>query len=158
MLRRGERHFSQVNVIGPGTPNLDQMAAESSKGVPMVGTIAVVDDDEDVRAVLGLLLETAGHTVRPYPSGSALLSDNDIDQVDCVIIDQAMPGLTGTDVLLEIERRGLALPSVLITGAVDKEVTAAAQRLGAMTVMIKPFLSDELLSFVEAAVGRSGEF
>jgi FixJ family two-component response regulator len=56
-------------------------------------------------------------------------------------------------VLLEIDRRKLALPSVLITGAVDAEVTAAAQRLGAMTVMVKPFSSDELLSFVEAAVG-----
>jgi FixJ family two-component response regulator len=119
----------------------------------MVGTVAVVDDDEDVRAILVALLETAGHTVRPYPSGSSLLGEKDIDQVDCVIIDQNMPGLRGTDVLLEIERRRLALPSVLITGAVDAEVRVVAQRLGAMTVMIKPFHSDELLSFVEAAVG-----
>jgi len=94
----------------------------------------------------------AGH-VRLYPSGSELLGDKDIDQIECVIIDQNMPGLHGTDVLLQIERRGLALPSVLITGAVDSEITAAAQRLGAMTVMVKPILSDELLSFVEAAVG-----
>ena len=119
----------------------------------MVGTVAVVDDDEDVRQILRVLLETAGHTVRPYSSGNSLLSDKDIDQLDCVIIDQKMPGLSGTDVLLEIERRGLALPSVLITGAVDAEVAAAAQRLGAMTVMVKPFSSDGLLSFVEAAVG-----
>jgi FixJ family two-component response regulator len=119
----------------------------------MVGTIAVVDDDEDVRVILGLLLETAGHTVRPYSSGSSLLGEKDIDQVDFVIIDQNMPGLKGTDVLLEIEGRSLALPSVLITGSVDPEVTTAAQRLGAMTVMIKPFHSDKLFSFVEAAVG-----
>ena len=66
-----------------------------------------------------------------------------------------MPGLRGTDVLLEIDRRRLTLPSVLITGAVDHEVTAAAQRLGAMTVMVKPILSDELLGFVETAVGWS---
>ena len=74
----------------------------------MAGTIAVVDDDEDVREVLELLLETAGHTVRLYSTGSSLLSDNDLDQVDCVIIDQNMPGLSGTDVLLEINRRRLA--------------------------------------------------
>jgi FixJ family two-component response regulator len=54
---------------------------------------------------------------------------------------------------LEIERRGLALPSVLITGAVDREITATAHRIGAMTVMVKPILSDELLAFVEASVG-----
>jgi FixJ family two-component response regulator len=119
----------------------------------MAGTVAVVDDDADVREVLGVLLEIAGHTVRLYPSGNSLLSEKDIDQIECVIIDQNMPGLRGTDVLLEIERRGLALPSVLIAGAVDPEVTAAAQRLGAMTVMIKPFASDDLLRFVEAAVG-----
>ena len=119
----------------------------------MVGTVAVVDDDADVREVLGVLLETAGHTVRLYPSGSFLLGEKDLDQIDCVIIDQNMPGLRGTDVLLEIDRRRLTLPSVLITGAVDHEVTAAAQRLGAMTVMVKPILSDELLGFVETAVG-----
>jgi len=119
----------------------------------MVGTVAVVDDDADVRDVLEVLLETAGHTVRLYPSGSALLGAEDIDQIDCVIIDQNMPGLRGTDVLLEIDRRQLALPSVLITGAVDQEVRAAAQRLGAMTVMVKPILSDQLLDFVETAVG-----
>jgi FixJ family two-component response regulator len=119
----------------------------------MVGTVAVVDDDADVRDVLEVLLETVGHTVRLYPSGGELLGDKDIDQIECVIIDQNMPGLRGTDVLLQIERRGLVLPSVLITGAIDSEITAAAQRLGAMTVMVKPILSDELLSFVEAAVG-----
>jgi two-component system response regulator FixJ len=119
----------------------------------MVGTVAVVDDDEDVREVLGLLLETAGYTVRLFPSGSSLLSEKELDQLDMVIIDQNMPGLRGIDVLVEIDRRGLALPSVLITGAVDREITATAQRIGAMTVMVKPILSDELLNFVEASVG-----
>jgi FixJ family two-component response regulator len=57
---------------------------------------------------------------RPYPSGSLLLSDQDIGQVDCVIIDQNMPELTGTDVLLEIERRDLVLPSVLTTGCLAR--------------------------------------
>ena len=85
-----------------------------------------------MREILRSAVET-GHTVRPYPSGNSLLADKDIDQLDCVIIDQKIPGLSGTDVLLEIDRRQLALPSVLITGAVDSEVTAAAQRLGAMT-------------------------
>jgi CheY-like chemotaxis protein len=96
--------------------------------VQMAGTVAVVDDDEDVREVLGLLLETAGHMVRPYPSGSLLLSDQDIGQIDCVIIDQNMPELTGTDVLLEIERRGLVLPSVLITGVLAPEPRNASVR------------------------------
>jgi FixJ family two-component response regulator len=119
----------------------------------MAGTVAVVDDDVDVREVLRLLLETAGHTVRLYASGSSLLGERDIDQIDCVIIDQNMPGLRGTDVLLEIDRRQLALPSVLVTGAVDQQVTAAAEHLGAMTVMVKPISSDRLLGFVDAAVG-----
>ena len=93
----------------------------------MVSTIAVVDDDDDERDVLAVLLETAGHTVRPYSSGGSLLGDKDIGEVDCVIIHQNMPGLHGTDVLLDIDRRNLALPSVLITGAVDAEIKATAQ-------------------------------
>jgi FixJ family two-component response regulator len=152
LLARKLSVLSQVNVISLGMPKQDQMASEAGE-VFMVGTVAVVDDDADVREVLGGLLETAGHTVRLYPSGSSLLGEKDLDQIDCVIIDQNMPGLRGTDVLLEIDRRRLTLPSVLITGAVDHEVTAAAQRLGAMTVMVKPILSDELLGFVETAVG-----
>ena len=90
---------------------------------------------------------------RLYPSGSSLPAEKDIDQIDCVIIDQNMPGLRGTDVPLQIDRRQLPLPSILITGAVDHEVTAAAQRLGAMTMMVEPLLSDELLRSVEAASG-----
>ena len=53
----------------------------------MAGTLAVVDDDEDVRDVLRSLLESAGHTVRPYSSGNSPLSDADIDQLDLVITD-----------------------------------------------------------------------
>jgi CheY-like chemotaxis protein len=147
------RPVSQVNVIGLAVPAGDQIASESSRGFWMAGTVAVVDDEEDVREVLRVLLETAGHTVRLYASGSSLLSEKDIDQIDCVIIDQNMPGLRGTDVLLEIDRRHLALPSVLVTGAVDQEVTTVAQHLGAMTVMVKPIRSDQLLRFVGAAVG-----
>ena len=66
----------------------------------------------------------------PVPPGSSPLSDEDIDQVDYVIIDQSVPELIGTDMLLEIERRGLALPSVLITGAPSPVITAVAERLG----------------------------
>ena len=119
----------------------------------MSGTIALVDDDGDVREVLELLLESAGYTVCLYASGRELLAEADFGHIDCVIIDQNMPGLTGTDVLLEIERRRYSVPSILITGAVDGKSATAAERLGAMTIIRKPMNADELLSFVEAAVG-----
>lgn len=64
--------------------------------------------------------------------------------------------MTRTEMLLEPEGRRFSLPSILITGAVDSKIAAAALRFGAMTVIEKPINPDQLLSFVEAAVGRSG--
>jgi FixJ family two-component response regulator len=96
----------------------------------MVGTIAVVDDDDDdddVRDVFGLLLETAGHTVRPYPSGNSLLSDNAIERLDCVIIDQNMPGLNGTDFAAGDRASWARLAVRSRHRSVGSQVTAAAQ-------------------------------
>jgi hypothetical protein len=74
--------------------------------------------------------ETAIHTVRPYPRVVLTYLTTMSAQVDCVIIDRNMLGLSGTNVLLEIDRRRLALPSVLITGAVDREITAGCPTPG----------------------------
>ena len=61
----------------------------------MVGTIAVVDDDEEMRQILGVLLENCRSYSAPVSLGNSLLADKDIDKLDCVIIDQKMPGLSG---------------------------------------------------------------
>lgn len=115
--------------------------------------VAIIDDDADVGLVLGALLENAGHSVQTYRSGEQFLADPGHAEVACLVIDQNMPGMTGLDLLLELERRGLAIPALLITGAHDEAVAREADRLGAMTVMQKPVPSQELLQFVAFSTG-----
>jgi two-component system, LuxR family, response regulator FixJ len=116
-------------------------------------TVAIIDDDEDVRDVLGMLLETAGHSVQTYQSGIQFLADPGHAEVACLVIDQNMPKMTGLELLLEMERRGLSIPSLLITGSHDPRITEEADRLGAMIVMQKPVPTHELLQFVAFSAG-----
>jgi FixJ family two-component response regulator len=115
--------------------------------------VAIIDDDSDVREVLGVLLETAGYSVQTYKSGAEYLADPDHHQMACLVVDQRMPGMTGLELLLELERRGLTIPAVLITGVEDADITREASNRGAMTVMQKPVSSHTLLKFIAFSTG-----
>jgi two-component system, LuxR family, response regulator FixJ len=116
-------------------------------------TVAVIDDDGDVRDVLGVLLETAGYSVQTYGSAAQYLADPDHCLMACLVVDQRMPGMTGLELLLELERRGVSIPALLITGAEDADVAREASNLGAMTVMQKPISSHTLLQFIAFSTG-----
>ncbi len=115
-------------------------------------TIAVIDDDRDVRDVLGVLLEECGHPVRVYESGQAFLADGNCDRLACLIVDQKMPHMSGTQLLAELDLRGVRVPSLLITGARDRDVVNGAMNEGAMAVLEKPLEANKLLQLVALAV------
>ena len=115
--------------------------------------VAVIDDDDEVRDVLRTLLETAGHDVETFKSGTHFLADAQLDRMACLVVDQRMPQMTGLELLLELERRGRPVPALLITGVHDPEVAAAANTIGAMTVLEKPMSSQKLLRFVQFTMG-----
>jgi FixJ family two-component response regulator len=115
--------------------------------------VAVVDDDDEVRDVLRVLLESAGHSVETYKSGSDFLTNARLDEIACLVVDQRMPEMSGVEVISTIARRGATIPALLITGAHDPEITHAAETLGAMTVLEKPLPTQELLRFVAFSVG-----
>jgi FixJ family two-component response regulator len=115
--------------------------------------VAVIDDDDEVRDVLRVLLEDAGHTVETYKSGHEFLTGSRLDEIACLVVDQRMPNMSGVAVISAIAQRGMAIPSLLITGVPDPEVSRAAQTIGAMTVLEKPLSPQELLRFVSFSVG-----
>jgi len=115
--------------------------------------VAVIDDDDEVRDVLRVLLESAGHDVETFRSGPQFLEDAELDRLACIVVDQRMPRMTGLELLQELTRRGRQIPSLLITGMHDPQVDAAASRVGAMTVLEKPMSPQELLRFVQFTVG-----
>ena len=114
--------------------------------------VAIVDDDGDVRDVLDALLEQAGHTVRTYRSGQELLSDGDLGDVACLVVDQNMPGMTGLDLLRELDESGQTIPTLLITGAPDSRLAQEARTLGAIEVLSKPIDFTRLLQLVAYSV------
>lgn len=114
--------------------------------------VAVVDDDAGVRESLRFLLQTAGHAVETYESGTRFLAEADPARLACLVLDHHMPRLAGLDLLARLRDRGVTTPTLLIVSTPAPAVGRRAAELGARVVLEKPLLSDDLLAWVEAAM------
>ena len=113
----------------------------------MTRSISIVDDDADHLSALSDLVETAGYTVRAYPSARDLLGEMS-PPPDMVISDLRMPEIDGIGLLHALRDRALAVPVVLITGHGDVAQAVEAIRAGAEDFLEKPYESAHLLSVV----------
>lgn len=116
---------------------------------PFVG---VVDDDESVRESLPDLLREFGFTVEAFASAGDFLGSPHLDRMRCLVVDIAMPGMSGPELQLELFRRGLRLPIVFITAHVDEAIRRAALGRGAVECLFKPFSEEALLAALKKAV------
>jgi FixJ family two-component response regulator len=112
----------------------------------------VVDDDEMLRESLPDLLREVGFEARAFSSGQEFLSSKYVDETSCLILDVAMPGMSGLDVQQELKRRGQAIPIIFITGQKDEDIRKQALRQGAAKFLYKPFSDSALLDAVNAAL------
>jgi FixJ family two-component response regulator len=102
------------------------------------------------------LLETYGFEVVAFNSGREFLADDRCHQAKCLIIDQHMPGLSGLDVVAELRRQRVSLPTILITGRLDGAIAERADRLGVLATLEKPFPVAQLVELVGGALGPRG--
>ena len=116
--------------------------------------LSVVDDDEMLRESLPDLLREFGFSARAFSSGQEFLSSNDVHESRCLILDVAMPGMSGLEVQEELKRRGQAIPIIFITGQKDEEIRKQAFSEGAVKFLYKPFSDSALLEAVNAALSR----
>ena len=116
--------------------------------------ICVVDDDEWVADSLKLLLETFGYDVQSYNSGADLLADDRRRAAGCLIIDQHMPGMNGLDLVDRLQKEGVRVPTILISGRLDTNTKERAARLGITSVLEKPFAADRLVDLVRTALSE----
>lgn len=114
--------------------------------------LSVVDDDEMLRESLPDLLREFGFAARAFSSGHEFLSSDYVDETRCLILDVAMPGMSGLDLQKELKRRGQAIPIIFITGQKDEETRKQAFRQGAVKFLYKPFSDGDLLDAVNAAL------
>ena len=114
--------------------------------------LSVVDDDEMLRESLPELLREFGFAARAFSSGQEFLSSNYVDETRCLILDVAMPEMSGLDLQQELKRRGQAIPIIFISGQKDEHVRKQAFRQGAVKFLYKPFSDSDLLEAVNAAL------
>ena len=112
----------------------------------------VVDDDESVRESLPDLLREFGFAARAFSSAEEFLSSGCLDETSCLILDVAMPGMSGPDLQQELKRRGREIPIIFITGQKDDTVRARVLKQGAAGFLLKPFSDSDLLEAIKTAL------
>lgn len=114
--------------------------------------IAVVDDDESVRESLPDLLREGGYAAVTFASAEEFLDAGDYARTRCLVLDIAMPGMSGPELQRELKRLGQAIPVVFITANGDDSVRPRLLAQGAVDCLFKPFSDTALLAAINSAV------
>jgi FixJ family two-component response regulator len=114
--------------------------------------VSVVDDDESVRESLPDLLREFGFEAQAFPSAEEFLASDSVDQTRCLILDVAMPGMSGPDLQRELKRRRQEIPIVFITAHGGESVRPRLLEQGAVECLFKPFSDTALLEALNAAL------
>jgi len=114
--------------------------------------VSVVDDDESVRESLPDLLGEFGFAARAFSSAEEFLASDCIDQTRCLILDIAMPGMSGPELQRELKLRQPEIPIVFITGEREETVRPQVLEQGAIECLFKPFSDTALLEAVNSAL------
>jgi FixJ family two-component response regulator len=116
--------------------------------------IHVVDDDESMRTALLELLEAAGFETCGYASTGAFLLQPPPDRLGCILLDVRMPGPSGLDLQAALQRQGVSLPVVFLTGHADVATSVLAMKGGAVDFLEKPVAREVLLEALHRAIAR----
>jgi FixJ family two-component response regulator len=121
----------------------------------MRSLVSVVDDDESVRESLPDLLRQFGFAVQAFSSAEAFLASAAVNETSCLILDIAMPGMSGPDLQQELTHRNREIPIVFITATGDETVRPRLLALGAAECLFKPFSETALLDALNTALRTS---
>jgi len=114
--------------------------------------VSVVDDDESIRESLPDLLREFGFDAQTFPSAEEFLASDYLAHTRCLILDIAMPGMTGPDLQRELILRRQKIPIVFITAHRDEAVRPRLLNLGAVECLFKPFSDEDLLQALNTAL------
>jgi FixJ family two-component response regulator len=120
--------------------------------VGMGSLVSVIDDDESVRESLPDLLREFGFTVTAFSSAEDFLVSASLEQARCLILDVAMPGMSGLELQRELTRRQVSMPIVFITAHRDEYVRSQMLKQGAVGCLYKPFSDTDLLAALNTAL------
>jgi FixJ family two-component response regulator len=111
--------------------------------------VSIVDDDESVRESLPDLVRQFGFAAEAFSSAEAFLASDLLDETRCLILDVAMPGMSGSDLQRELKGRQKYIPIIFITAA-DQGVRSRLVAEGAVECLFKPFSDTALFNALTA--------
>ena len=114
--------------------------------------ISVVDDDESVRESLPDLLREFGFEAQTFSSAEEFLASESVANTNCLLLDVAMPGMSGPDLQRVLKTRGQSIPIVFITAQRDATVRPRLIAEGAVECLFKPFEPNDLVEALNTAL------
>lgn len=124
----------------------------SDQPAPDTTTVYIVDDDAGMLESTQWLLESVGLNVQAYSDGRKFLDSLGDSRGGCVVLDVRMPGLGGLNVQEELQKRGIELPIIFVSGHADVPIVVRAFKSGAFDFIEKPFNEQLLLDSVQQAL------
>jgi CheY-like chemotaxis protein len=144
--KTGDSSLGENRAPNSTDPQLHEEAVKSKRLV-----ISVVDDDESIRESLPDLLREFGYAAQAFSSGEEFLASEYLAKTSCVILDVAMPGMTGPDLQHELAVRQQRIPIIFITAQRDEAIRPRLLKLGAVECLLKPFSEAALLEAINVA-------
>ena len=114
--------------------------------------VAIVDDDDSVRESLPDLLKEFGFASQTFSSAEAFLASDAVSRSKCLILDIAMPGMSGPELQSELKDRRSTIPIVFITAQRGEALRARMIELGAVACLFNPYNDTTLLEALNAAL------
>ena len=150
MLKRGNTKVQWTPFTKCRTIFLMESVKERSGNGPPL--LSVVDDDESIRESVPDLIKEFGFACLAFSSAQEFLSSDLVGETSCLILDIAMPGMTGPELHQELKRRGEKIPVIFITGQKDEAIRTRMLEQGAAGFLIKPFSDAALLAAIKAVL------
>jgi FixJ family two-component response regulator len=113
--------------------------------------VSIVDDDESVRESLPDLLRSLGFEAEPFSSAEEFLKSDSLKHTGCLLLDVAMPGMSGPELQLKLAKLGNKVPIIFITANTDGSLHRRLLQGGAIACLVKPFGENDLVNAVKAA-------
>src|SRR5438128_11624020 len=129
------------------------MPPDAANSTPKTPRVLIVDDDAGQRSLLDSFLRSQGFDTVPVASGERALELLRSEEINMMISDVRMPGITGLETLRRARQQHSVLPVLLVTAYAEIREAVGAMRDGALNYLAKPIDLDELLATVQQATG-----
>ena len=149
-----DRATTQQGVARSEKGQTEMMTTDNTMAGEVSKTVFVVEDDLDTRESITELLAPAGVKVRTFGSAEEFLSGYSPNGASCLLLDERLPGMTGSELVRRLHKGGVELPTIMVTAFATTPMTVDVMRHGATAVLDKPCSGSILQDAVSDALEK----